>query len=186
VNRPDTSDGEVMRQVRDGAVEELGVLFERHHGRLYAFCLRMVGNPDTAADLVQEVFLRMLKYRRSYREQGTFIAWMYRLARNVCVDHLRGGGREVSDTDEALEEPAPGPLPIEQAMDRERARMLARALGRLPAEKREVILLARLAALRYSEIARVLGCTVGAVKVRVHRALRELRELYSEMANEVA
>ena len=73
------SDGEVMAQVRDGDVGQLGVLFERHHGRLYNYCLRLTGNAETSRDLVQEVFFRMLKYRHTYRDDGAFLPWIYRL-----------------------------------------------------------------------------------------------------------
>ena len=173
-------------RVRDGEVDELGVLFERHHGRLFSFCLRMTGNRETAGDMVQETFVRMLKYRATYRDQGAFLAWMYRLARNVCVDHFRSRPRELPEDEGIAERPSPEPLPTERASRREELRLLERALLRLSVEKRETLLLARFGAMPYAEIAEVLGCTVSAVKVRVHRAVRELREVYSTMVDEVA
>lgn len=177
-------DGEVMRMVRDGDVGQLGILFERHHGRLYNYCLRLTGNAETSRDLVQEVFFRILKYRETYRDDGSFLPWFYRLARNACYDHLRGSGREVAADVEAMEETDPGPAPSEEAERREEVRLLSRALHRLPVDKRELLVMARFGALGYREIAETLGTSVGAVRVRVHRALKELRQVYLRMERE--
>lgn len=176
-----------MRQVREGDVGQLGVLFERHHGRLYNYCLRLTGDPETSRDLVQEVFFRMLKYRSTYRDDGTFLPWFYRLARNACYDHFRGSSsREVPTEVEAMETPSPAPGPPEEAERREEARLLSRALARLPVEKRELLVMARFGSLGYREMAEVLGTTAGALRVRVHRALKELREVYLQMEREPA
>lgn len=175
-----------MRQVRDGDVGQLGVLFERHHGRLYNHCLRLTGDPDTSRDLVQEVFFRMLKYRATYRDDGNFLPWFYRLARNACFDHFRGSGREVATEVEALETPSTAPAPAEEAERRDEVRRLSRALARLPVEKRELLVMARFGSLGYREMAEVLGTTAGALRVRVHRALKELREVYLRMEREAA
>lgn len=180
-------DGEVMRLVRDGDVGRLGILFERHHGRLYNYCLRLTGDPETSRDLTQEVFFRILKYRETYRDDGSFLPWFFRLARNACFDHLRGSGREVQAEAEAMaEEPDPGPVPAEEAQRREEVRRLARALGRLPVEKRELLVMARFGALGYREMAEALGTTAGALRVRVHRALQELRRVYLASEREAA
>ena len=89
------------------------------------------------------------------------------------------------EEESALERPSPEAPPNERAARREELRLLERALRRLSVEKRETLLLARFGAMPYTEIAETLGCTVSAVKVRVHRAVRELREIYSKMADEV-
>lgn len=175
-----------MRQVRDGDVGQLGVLFERHHGRLYNYCLRLTGDRETSRDLVQEVFFRMLKYRGTYRDDGDFLPWFYRLARNVCFDHFRGSGPEVPTEVEALDTPSPAPAPAEEAERRDEVRRLSRALARLPVEKRELLVMARFGSLGYREMAEVLGTTAGALRVRVHRALKELREVYLTMEREAA
>ncbi len=178
------TDGEVMMRVRGGDVEQLSILFERHHARLFNYCLRLTGDRETSRDLVQEVFFRMLKYRGTYREEGTFLPWLYRLARNVCMDHLRGPRREVPHEENAPEPVARDPHPGEMVERREETRLLGRALRALPVEKRELLVMARFAALGYDEIAQVLGCTVDAVRVRVHRALRELGTHYRRLAQE--
>ncbi len=177
----EATDSALMREVRAGRTAALATLFERHHVRLYRFCVTMTGNRQAAEDLVQDVFLRMLKYRRSFRENHGFTPWMFRIARNACADHLRRNAvPPASDTSQ--EEPAEA---AEAATgDDDRHDLVRRALQALPAPRREVLVLSRFELKSYQEIARVLGCSVGAVKVRVHRAMRQLREVYLELLEE--
>lgn len=95
-----------MNEVREGAVARLGILFERHHRRLYNFCLRLTGDRHLAEDLVQEVFARILKYRHTYRPDSDFLVWTYQMTRNVCADHFRRLARTAE---------APGEPPIDVA-----------------------------------------------------------------------
>src|SRR4051794_20133650 len=172
-----------MMQVRAGDVEKLSVLFERHHGRLYGFCLGLMGNREAARDLVQEVFFRVLRYKDSYRPDAPFAPWLYRLARNAGIDQLRKGGRE-RPTDLDLERADPAPLVSEELAKQDELATLRAALSRLPDEKRELLLLARSGSLSYEQIADLHGCTVGALKVRVHRALQLLRDTYARVERE--
>jgi len=170
-------------QVRAGDVEQLSILFERHHGKLFGFCLGILGNRESARDLVQEVFFRLLKYRESFRPEAPFAPWLYRLARNACIDHLRKSGRE-RPAEPDLDRPDPTPLIPEELERREELAKLQAALARLPEDKRELLLLARSGTLSYEQIAALLGCSVGALKVRVHRALQLLREAYARVDSE--
>jgi RNA polymerase sigma factor (sigma-70 family) len=171
-------DEELMMRVREGEIGELGQLFERHHARLYAFCLRMTGSPSLAEDLVQEVFHRMLRYRHTFRGHSTFLPWMYRMARNACADHFRkvGADQPLGEHEENRAAEQAGAL--ERLEETEAISLLHQALLALPLDKREVLVLARFEARRYQEIAELLDCSVGAVKVRVHRAIGELRATY--------
>jgi RNA polymerase sigma-70 factor (ECF subfamily) len=81
-----------MEDVRDGRVEKLAVLFERHQVVLYNFFLRLTGNRSASEDLVQDVFMRILKYRAGYQGRDRFAVWMFRIARNAHIDHLRSAG----------------------------------------------------------------------------------------------
>ena len=90
-----TSDNDLMIQVRDGRVEKMAILFERHHVMLYNFFLRLTGNTSISEDLVQEVFVRMLKYRSTYQGQDKFKLWIFRIARNAHIDFLRKKKDEV-------------------------------------------------------------------------------------------
>jgi RNA polymerase sigma-70 factor (ECF subfamily) len=173
----------LMRGVRDGEVAKLGLLFERHHGGLFDFFCRTVGDRPAAEDLVQEVFIRILKYRRTYRDEGRFQTWMFHIARNVRTDHVRKR-RPDQLTNDVAEPATDGPdhaAAIEAAQDVERLR---RALMRLPDDRRELIVLARYRALSHDEIAAILRVDAGTVRVRLHRALKELRTLVETMATE--
>ncbi len=182
------TDQEVMRRVRDGDSAALRYLFDRYHRRLFAFCLRMTANRELAQDLVQDVFVRVLRYRDSYQPGRPVAPWIFRMARNASIDHLRKGGREVAPPEDGEDwvDPEPGPVPVERLQRREELGRLKQALDRLPEERREVLMMARFGEMKYAEIADCLDCSVGAVKVRVHRAMKQLREVFLEMTREAA
>ncbi len=84
-----------MLQVRDGAGETLGVLFDRYHAPLYNFYTKLTGDRTLSEDLVQEVFLRILRHRKTFRTGTPFRAWIYQIARNARIDHFRKSRPEV-------------------------------------------------------------------------------------------
>jgi RNA polymerase sigma-70 factor (ECF subfamily) len=173
-----------MRQVRGGRTAALATLFERHHARLYGYCLRMTGNRSTAEDVVQEVFMKMLKYKATFKDDSEFVPWMFGIGRNACLAQLRRAANDhVPEGNRG--EIASDAEPAERSDDGE-SELVRRALLRLPAERREVLVLSRYEYKTYDEIAAVLECSVGAVKVRVHRAMKQLREIYLDMAGEVS
>jgi RNA polymerase sigma-70 factor (ECF subfamily) len=176
----EASDHELMIAVRAGEIARLGDLFERYHQRLYGFFVRLTNQPSASEDLVQVVFYRILKYRHTYRDEGKFSAWIYHLARKVTADHFRKHASlpVAADPVTLHEHPDAGPSPDTRAASADDLVLLRQALARLPLEHREVLVLSRLQSVEHKEIARLLDCSVGAVKVRVHRALKELREVY--------
>jgi RNA polymerase sigma factor (sigma-70 family) len=174
-----TTDDALMSRVRDGHVHALAPLFDRHSAALFNFYLRTTGNRASSEDLVQDVFVRILKYRRTYRPGSRFVTWMYNIARHARVDFLRKRRGEI-EWDDAYASPI---LPADPAESNQRLHHLALALRRLPDDKREILVLSRYQGLRYEAIAQLLGCEVGAVKVRVHRAMRELREHFQQIAS---
>lgn len=180
----ETSDHDLMLAVRAGDLRRLGDLFERHHGPLYGFFVRLTADRDASEDLVQMVFHRILKYRHTYRDEGKFSAWIYHLARKVLADHCAARrGRTVrlqSGSEEIDWENVPdrAPSPAASAAHTDEVALLNRALAALSPEQRELLVLARFQHLSHEEIARLLDTTVGAVKVRVHRAFAALRERF--------
>lgn len=174
----DASDTDLMERVRDGETERLAELFDRHHRRLYNFFLRLVRSGAVAEDLVQEVFVRILRYRQTFRPGAEFAPWLFALARNAAADHWRRAPREVAAGPDAPEPAAALPHPLAGLEERERHARLALALARLQPDKRELLLLARSGELRYERIGELLGVSAGAVKVRVHRAMKELRTAF--------
>jgi RNA polymerase sigma-70 factor, ECF subfamily len=183
-----TVDNQLMQKVRDGDAAQLSVLFERHHKLLFNFFLRLTGTRELSEDLVQEVFLRMLKYRHTYRADSQFKAWMYRIARNAHIDSFRKVNQEVL-FEEGEENPrnepiSQKPIPDQALQQKQEVTLLRQALAKLPREKREVLVLSRFQDLKYEEIAEILACDVGTVKVRVFRAVRELAEIFLRISRE--
>jgi RNA polymerase sigma-70 factor (ECF subfamily) len=175
------NDEALMRAVREGDLTQLGTLFDRYHVALFDFLNRMTGRRDVAEDLVQEVFLRILKYRATYREDARFETWVFRIARNARADYFMKRETIEPLSEEALASPdgAPGP---EGELERQGdAALLRRALLQLREDRRELIVLARYRGMKYDAIAELLGVDTGTVKVRVHRALGELRTLFLRM-----
>jgi RNA polymerase sigma-70 factor (ECF subfamily) len=170
-------DEDLMLQVRDGAGEMLGVLFDRYQTPLFNFYSKLTGDRTLSEDLVQEVFLRILKYRQSYRPGTPFRSWIYQIARNARVDHFRKFPHQTTLDPEML----PPVLPRDSAQENQEAQLLHRALMQLPEEKREILLLCRFQELKYQEIAELLGCELATVKTRIHRALLELRKAFHQL-----
>lgn len=170
-------DEDLMLEVRNGAGETLGVLFDRYHTPLYNFYSKLTGDRTLSEDLVQEVFLRILKYRQSYQPGTPFRAWIYQIARNARVDHYRKTPKHITFEPEM----APAVMPKDSAQHSEEAEFLHRALMQMPEEKREILILSRFQELRYDEIARLLDCELGTVKTRIHRAIQELRQTFRRL-----
>src|SRR3954466_15733069 len=183
-----TSDHELMIAVRAGEIRRLGDLFERHHKPLYGFFVRLTNQPSASEDLVQIVFYRILKYRHTYRDEGKFSAWIYHLARKVAADHFRKSASTPipSDPVDFETEADQGPAPDAKAATADDVDLMRRALARVTHEHREVLVLSRLQHLNHQEIAKLLDCSVGAVKFRAHRALKELREVYFKIRKDAA
>jgi len=173
-------DAALMSEVRKGSLETLAVLFERHSAPLFGFFLRLTGHRGHSEDLVQEVFLRILKYRQSFRPDSPFVPWMYQIARNTHLSQLQ----KIREMDpEAILDQVPDPGESAHArLEREHGEaLMQRALDRLSLRKRELLLLSRQPELSYQQLAEMLGCSVASVKVQVHRALKELRQAYLEV-----
>jgi RNA polymerase sigma factor (sigma-70 family) len=172
-------DEDLMLQVREGVGEMLAVLFDRYQIPLFNFYCRLTGDRVASEDLVQDVFFRILKYRQSYRSGTPFRAWMYQIARNARQDYHRKHPQALPFEPEM----SPAVVSIDSAEAEQQTALLRRALLALPEEKREVLLLSRFQELKYEDIARMLDCEVGTVKVRIHRALRELRAAFEKLSS---
>jgi RNA polymerase sigma-70 factor (ECF subfamily) len=173
----DSPDEELMLEVRSGTATSLGVIFDRYHGPLFNFYCKSTGDRAASEDLVQEVFCRILKYRHTYRPGTPFRTWMYQIARNARFDRIKKQASEAK-----LEAQTSVADPPQAVLERKQdGALLHRALMRLPDEKREVLVLSRFQELSYPEIAELLQCEVGAVKVRVFRALRELGDIFRQL-----
>ncbi len=173
-----------MQLVQAGDTAQLAVLFERHHLALFRYLLGLTGDRALAEDFVQEVFFRVIKYAATYNTSLSFRVWLFGMGRNAYFDLHRKRRREVPQP--PLYDVRSNALMPEEVITRQQdMQFLQQALQRLPVEKREVLLLSRYQNLRYDDIARILDCEVGAVKVRVYRALKELRETFCQLRGDV-
>ena len=179
----EATDSSLMRAVREGDLGALAILFERHHRPLFNYFVHMNGNRDLSEDLVQDVFTRMLKYRHTYQPDRAFAAWMYQIARNAQADSIGKRKLEVAMPDREF---ATVSVMEENLKRKQEISLLKRAMARLPIDKRELLVLSRFQNLKYEEIASILECDVGAVKVRVYRAVRALGQIYFELSGERA
>lgn len=175
------TDNALMLKVKSGDLDKLGLLYERHKKRLFGFFYNMNQNPSLSEDLVQNVFMRMLKYKHTYSGEGSFLAWMFSTARNVRFDHHKKNGNrytEISEVDYKIQDSDA----FEAKMDNSDAiAMMKRAMLKLDPDKREVLVLSKFKEMKFSEIGAVLGCSEGAAKVKAHRALKDLRQLVHHM-----
>jgi len=175
------TDKTLMLAVKAGDLDQFGVLFQRHHNAIFAFFYRMTADASTSEDLTQEVFIRMLKYRNTFGEDSDLRGWMYQIARNLRADHFRHRVPQAALLQEIQADHA---SPSQRLEQKERVAVLHQALLALPEDRRELLILARYEEMKYEQIAALLSIEVGAVKVRVHRALRELREMFFKMSGE--
>lgn len=181
-----TADKAIMLKVRDGQLDKLGLLFERYNQPLYRFFYRKTKEPQSSEDLVQSVFERMLKYRSTYTGEGSFSTWMFCIARNAHIDHYRTEKRrredEILDEERIVGEFRDGVAEYDDLTKRKA--ILEYALEALDEEKKEVVLLSRFEGLRYQEIAEILDISESAVKVRMFRAMQQLKVTVTTLSEE--
>ncbi len=178
---PDTTDEELMQQAAANRPEALAVLFDRHHRKLLTFFVKLGHARTGGEDLVQETFLRMLRYARSFHPGARFTPWMYQIARNAAADAFHARPREELFDNETLDQLAATEGPDTAHGIRETELRLQRALLKLSREKRELVLLSRVRQLGTEDLALLLGCSTTAVKVRLHRSLEELRGYFDAL-----
>ncbi|WP_337044416.1 RNA polymerase sigma factor [Emticicia sp. 17c] len=174
-----------MLQVKAGDLDKMGLLFERYHRPLFGFLYHMTGDNQTSEDLVQNVFYRMLKYRHTFTAEGEFHTWMYHLARNVLNDSYKKNRHNSQHYDvDAFAERIGGGVTADEELEKQQdTEMLQRALDKLSPEYKEVLIMSRYQDLKYDEIATILNTSEGAIKVRVHRAMNELKKHFLKIEN---
>ena len=172
-----------MLAVKGGDLDSLTGLFERYHRQLFGFFYRMSGDRAAAEDLVQEVFLRVLKYRHTFRNPDSFASWLFQIAWNARHDSVPKRQVMVSLPDD-LEVAAPDAGPALRFEQREDVALMSQAMRRLPADKRELIVLARYHGMDYAQLSRLLNAEPGTIRVRLHRAIRQLEEVFCQLKGE--
>ncbi len=166
-----------MLRVKEGELDQLGVLFEKFHPKVYDYFLRMTRDASLSSDLVQSTFERVLKGKHTYKVEYPFVGWIFRIAKNVLMDQYRRNKIKTSDN---LQD-------YQASYELDEAKLektdLERALDRIKPEFKEVLLLTRYEDLKYQEVAEIIGVSETGVKTRVHRAIKQLRQEYLKVTS---
>ena len=182
----------IVRKVLQGDVNAFEKLVTEYEKAVYAIAQRMTGNPEDAADMTQETFIKAYNSLSSFRGDSKFSVWLYRIANNVCLDFLRSKSRrptvslsaedddgEETQLDIADESQSPELL-LESSLTRDAVR---RGLDSLPPDYKQILLLREIQGLSYEEIAAALGIESGTVKSRIFRARKRLCTFLIEDGN---
>lgn len=188
------SDGsDLMLRFVQGDDRAFEPLLERYETEMLSFFLRLTGERQKAEDMVQELFLKVFRYRKTYKPKSSFRYFIYRMARNMWIDLYRK--RKVRPRTLSLDAPMENdprdanpssriesrePGPTHGAEVKEEVGRLEAAVARLPAKQREVIALAFEGGLRYAEIAKIMKVPIGTIKSRMHAAVKQLKRLMGE------
>lgn len=168
----------IMMNVAAGDLHQLGILFDKYHLHLYNYFFRLNYDKNLSQDLTQNVFERILKYRRSYKDSFPFKAWLFKIARNVNTDYYRGKKIQLNENVELKDVKIETENVLDCIEKRERTEKLEMALKSLAADEREILVLSRFEEMKYSEIGALMGISESSIKVKVHRAIKKLRNYY--------
>jgi RNA polymerase sigma-70 factor (ECF subfamily) len=184
------TDQELVAAFKNGDIEALGLLMQRHKAAVYGYLLRLTARPDAAEDLFQEVFLKLVRRPGAYSEREKFKAWLFTVARNSAMDYFRReSSRGAMFTAESKvsygdEDAAPGPLdtavspepgPDETLENKALGEKISAALRKLSEDQREVFYLRHYSELSFKEIAEIMAVPIGTVLARMSRAAALLR-----------
>jgi len=183
-----STDEELMHAYGKGDLKAFERLVKRHERAVFGYLLRSCSRRDVAEELLQEVFLRVVKGAKNYRSTAKFTTWLYTIARNICIDRarkqrhrkeqsldapLRAGEGDLSMLDRVSDtEASAGSSQIERKRFRQ---ALESALDELPSDQREVFVMREITGLKFREIAEILECPVPTIKSRMRYALEGLR-----------
>lgn len=173
------SDLLLAQKSADGNMAAFEELYRRHSRRVYSLCLRMTGNVEKAEDLAQDVFVHLFRKIGSFRGQSAFTTWLHRVTVNQVLMHFRKRSTKTEQTTEDGETPVqvvqgtsdPNSMPIVDRI------ALDNAIAKLPPGYKSVFLLHDVEGHEHTEIARILGCSVGTSKSQLHKARMKLRGL---------
>lgn len=171
-----------MLSVKQGDLDSMAPLFEKYHTPVYRYYYRCTSDEELSKDLCQNLFSRILKFRHAYPEGANFSRWLFVIARNLKYDHYRKNKHIINNsirTDKIKDETITS---TEETENNERTQILYEALEKLKPEYREILEMEKFEGLKYEEISKLNGSSIGAVKLRVHRAMNKLREIYFEIA----
>ncbi|MBM4188409.1 MAG: sigma-70 family RNA polymerase sigma factor [Gemmatimonadetes bacterium] len=193
----DKTDQDVVALAKEGEEEAYRELIRRYERPVFSLIFRMVRNRELAEDLSQETFVKVLNAVQSYRPEFKFSSWVFKIANNAAIDHIRKReldtlsleGSPHADTPELIEATAlqiseRGESQLDEVANRELGGTIERAIEVLRPEYRACIMLRHVEGRTYEEIAEILNLPLGTVKTYIHRARNELRILLREVKDE--
>jgi RNA polymerase sigma-70 factor (ECF subfamily) len=187
------TEAEAIRLAQQGDASAFEHIYRLHSRRVYALCLRMVGNPAEAEDLTQDAFLQLFRKIATFRGESAFSTWLHRLSVNVVLMKLRKKTLPETSLEESTdpEDEVNGPrreiggpdLLLTGSIDRVH---LERAIEQLPPGYRQVFVLHDVQGFEHNEIAKLMDCSIGNSKSQLHKARMRLRELLQETLRDIA
>jgi RNA polymerase sigma-70 factor (ECF subfamily) len=179
-------DGDLVEGIRRGNMRDFSVLVDRYQDRAYTLASRILGDPASAEEAVQDAFLKAYRGMTSFRGDAAFGTWFYRIVYNCCLTRTR---RIVPDRISLEEAEREEPVSEEPAADvqmetREMVDLVNQILGKLPQQWRSVVTLYYIDELRYEEIAEILGVPLGTVKTHLFRARTRMKKLAHQTVEE--
>ncbi len=181
----DADDMVLIKAYTAGNERAFEVLYRRYRKQLYGYLYNLMsGNASEAEEVFEETWIKVIDKLPSYRDQGKFSAWLFRVARNIFIDTVRRNKRSALplETGDLPDVPDWSRRPERELEDRETAAVIAEALDQLPADQKEVFLL-RQQELSFKEIAEIQACPVNTVLGRMHYAVRNLKKLLTGKVN---
>ena len=183
------SDHDLLRAHVEGDPEAFGELFARHRDRLWAVALRTMGNPEDAADGLQDGMVAAFRRAGSFRGEAAVTTWLHRVVVNACLDRIRASRirrldalpDDVEDRGTLVATAVPDDRPDVAAEDAERRRRVLAALATLPADQRAALVLVDMEGYPVAEVAEMLGCAEGTVKSRCSRGRTRLAGLLADL-----
>jgi RNA polymerase sigma-70 factor, ECF subfamily len=177
------TDNELVKIIRDDNPEMYQELISRYQGKLFAYLYRLVGNREETEDLLQDVFIKVYRNLRSYDDQRKFSSWIYRIAHNEAVNHIKRrylkkfvSWEDINSTKDKLETSSLEDGPAEAWLKKETVKDIDVAISRLPLKYRQVLLLRYFSDKSYDEISEILGKPLNTVGTLINRAKKKLLE----------
>lgn len=182
-------DQELVARCKKGDQQAFRVLVERYQGRIYALALSMLHDRQDAMDVSQEAFIKVHRYLDNFQGSASFYTWLYRITYNLCIDHLRRGGRmQTVDYDDRIQrEPADDPSnlhpttangnPGKSMRRKELAEKIQEAIDQLPPYHKAVIVMREIEGMSYKEMAEAMDVSKGTIMSRLHHARQKLQKM---------
>ena len=168
-----------MARVKAGELQYLNELFGRYSKRLYNYFMKSTLDAADSDDLTQELFIRVMKYRNSYKEAHAFQVWLFQIARNMLKDHFRKMKVHKDQFNPVEVIPETAEDTDKELLEREK--QLHVAMKSLTGEKRELLVMSKFQGMKYEQIARIRSTSVANIKVQVHRTIKELKDIYLKL-----